>query len=218
MEMTNERLQTIREMAYRLWEEAGKPAAAGDGYWLEAERLYYARHHCEDDPTVVGVVQEASEQSFPASDAPAWTGACITSSINTDSAPAIEIPKPQGANMPKLTIEGVCTVDVPHGKRLVLALMEEAGIDQLHACGGKARCTTCRVEFIEGEPDKMTVAEREVLAAKGVSGVRLSCQILCDHDMTVRATSRLEGSGRADAGARPTDEIEPTPEWIPVES
>jgi ferredoxin len=116
--------------------------------------------------------------------------------------------------MPQLTVEGVGQFDVPEGKRLVLALTQEAGIDQLHACGGHARCTTCRVEFVEGEPAKMTVAERDVLAARGLAGVRLSCQISCDHDMTVRATSRLEGSGRKDAGHAPTAEIEPPPEWV----
>lgn len=116
--------------------------------------------------------------------------------------------------MPKLTIEGAGEFDVPAGKRLVLALEQEAGIDQLHACGGHARCTTCRVEFIAGEPDRMTVAERDVLAARGLSGVRLSCQIVCDHDMTVRAISRLAGSGRKDAGHEPAAQIEPPAEWI----
>ena len=116
--------------------------------------------------------------------------------------------------MPKLTVEGVGEFQVPEGKRLVLALEQDAGIDQLHACGGKARCTTCRVEFVAGEPGQMTVAEREVLMARGLSGVRLSCQILCDHDMTVRAISRLAGSGRADAGHPPAAEIEPPPQWI----
>src|SRR6266705_2891030 len=109
--------------------------------------------------------------------------------------------------MPKLTVEGVGQYEVPQGKRLVLALEKDAGIDQLHACGGHARCTTCRVEFLGGEPDRMTVAERDVLAARGLSGIRLSCQILCDHDMTVRAISRLAGSGRPDAGPRPADKI-----------
>jgi hypothetical protein len=55
-----------------------------------------------------------------------------------------------------------------------------------------------------------------VLAAKGLAGtpgLRLSCQIACDGDMTVKATSRLAGSGRADAGKRPADAIEPPPEW-----
>ena len=109
--------------------------------------------------------------------------------------------------MPKLTVEGVGTFDVPADKRLVLALEDEAKIDQLHACGGNARCTTCRVEFMSGEPPTMRPAERQVLTARGLSGVRLSCQILCDHDMTVRAISRLAGSGRPDAGSRPADKI-----------
>jgi ferredoxin len=117
--------------------------------------------------------------------------------------------------MPKLTVEGVTEVEVPQGKRLVLALEDEAGIDQLHACGGNARCTTCRVEFVAGEPDKMTEAEKAVLAARGLTGVRLSCQIACDHDMTVRAISRLAGSGRPDAGGRPADAITPPPQWVP---
>lgn len=100
------------------------------------------------------------------------------------------------------------------GKRLVLAIEEDAKVDILHACGGNARCTTCRVEFIEGEPAKQTAAEQERLAAKGLTGVRLSCQILCDHDMTVRAISRLEGSGRPDPGGRPEAGITPPPQWI----
>jgi ferredoxin len=109
--------------------------------------------------------------------------------------------------MPTLTVEGVGTFDVPAGKRLVLALEDEAKVDQLHACGGNARCTTCRVEFISGEPPTMTEAEQRVLSAKGLTGVRLSCQILVDHDMAVRAISRLAGSGRKDAGPRPADAI-----------
>jgi ferredoxin len=113
--------------------------------------------------------------------------------------------------MPKLTVENVGQFDIPDGKRLVLALEDEAGVDQLHACGGNARCTTCRVEFIQGEPERMTVAEKTILAARGLTGVRLSCQIPCDRDMTVRAISRLAGSGRRDAGNRPADEINPQP-------
>jgi ferredoxin len=117
--------------------------------------------------------------------------------------------------MPKLTVEGVGTFDVPDGKRMVLALEDDAKVDQLHACGGNARCTTCRVEFVAGEPDRMTAAEKQVLAARRLTGVRLSCQIPCDHDMSVRAISRLAGSGRPDAGSRPADEITPPPQWVP---
>lgn len=115
--------------------------------------------------------------------------------------------------MPQLTVDGVGTFEVPAGKRLVLALRDEAGQDQLHACGGQARCTTCRVEFVAGEPDKMTAAEKGLLEARGLENIRLSCQIPCDADMTVRVISRLEGSGRKDCGTQPAEEIQPTPEW-----
>ena len=116
--------------------------------------------------------------------------------------------------MPKLTVEGYGTFDVPANKRLVLAIEQVAKVDVLHACGGNARCTTCRVEFIEGEPSAMTEAEKAVLAARGVRGVRLSCQILCDHDMSVRAISRLEGSGRPDPGRTPEEAITPPAVWV----
>ncbi len=116
--------------------------------------------------------------------------------------------------MAKLTVEGFEPVEVVSGKRLVLAIEQDAKVDILHACGGNARCTTCRVEFIAGEPEMMTAAERQVLTAKGVTGVRLSCQIVCDHDITVRAVSRLTGSGRPDPGPTPAPEITPPPEWI----
>ncbi len=118
--------------------------------------------------------------------------------------------------MPKLTIENGPTFDVPENKRLVLALQDDAGIDQLHACGGHAKCTTCRVQFIAGEPEQITQAEKELLAARGLTamaGLRLSCQIVVDHDMTVRVISRLEGSGRKDAGGQPAEQIEPPAVW-----
>lgn len=117
--------------------------------------------------------------------------------------------------MPTLTVEGFATVEVPQNKRLVLAIEQDAKVDILHACGGNARCTTCRVEFIEGEPSRQTRAEKERLEQRGLTGVRLSCQIVCDHDMSVRAISRLEGSGRPDPGPTPMDTIQPSPpEWL----
>jgi len=116
--------------------------------------------------------------------------------------------------MPNLTVEGFAPVQVEAGKRLVNAIEQDAGVDILHACGGNARCTTCRVEFVSGEPTRMTKAEQGKLAEKGLTGIRLSCQITCDQDMTVRAISRLAGSGRPDPGKTPEPTIQPPPEWI----
>ena len=98
--------------------------------------------------------------------------------------------------------------------RLVNAL-EDNGIDILHRCGGYAGCTTCRVTFSDGEPTKMTKAELDKLEDQGNLGkFRLSCQILCDHDMTVEPLLRLHEEKLDSAGNRPKDEITPEPEWV----
>lgn len=115
--------------------------------------------------------------------------------------------------MPVLTVEGLEPIEVDSDRRLILAIKEDAGADILHACGGNARCTTCRVEFVEGEPPRMTKAEQEKLEAAGLDGVRLSCQLLCEHAMTVRPLMSLAASGRPDAGPQPEPHITPDPEW-----
>lgn len=121
--------------------------------------------------------------------------------------------------MPKITVkdgETGETYEVEDGKRLVLAL-EDNGVDILHRCGGYAKCTTCRVEFAEGEPDKMTAAERDKLQEQDNLGkFRLSCQIPCDHDMTVAPLMTLSNTDMDDAGGRPEDQITPEPEWVDV--
>jgi len=118
--------------------------------------------------------------------------------------------------MPKITVEGFAPVEVDEGKRLVLAIEQDVKVDILHACGGNARCTTCRVQFVSGEPQKMTQAEKDLLAQRDLRrhpGLRLSCQITCDHDMSVRAISRQAGSGRSTPGDRPAEQIMPPPVW-----
>jgi ferredoxin len=111
--------------------------------------------------------------------------------------------------MPKLTIENAGTFEVEAGTRLVLAL-EEHGGEPLHRCGGYARCTTCRVEFIEGEPETMTEAEKKKLESQGNLGkFRLSCQCKVDHDMHVRVLLPFSKSGLDDPGPRPEDHITP---------
>lgn len=117
--------------------------------------------------------------------------------------------------MPRIEVEGAGTFDVGEGKRLVLAIEEDAGVDILHRCGAFARCTTCRIEYLEGEPERMTRAELEVLQSRDLLGeVRLSCQAICDHDVKVRPLMTVTSSGLDGPGPKPASEITPPPEWI----
>lgn len=120
--------------------------------------------------------------------------------------------------MHELTIKGVGTFEVEEGTRLVRAI-EGCGVELGHRCGGQAKCTTCRVEFAEGEPNVMTEAEYEKLNDIGQYGdIRLSCQIVVDRDMTVEPLMRVEEQGWDDAGPEPTITVEPAAEWYPIET
>lgn len=68
-----EALAHIREAAYQKWEAAGYPESDGIEFWLAAEREYLDSRAMPDPSGTDDVVQEASEESFPASDPPART-------------------------------------------------------------------------------------------------------------------------------------------------
>ncbi len=115
--------------------------------------------------------------------------------------------------MPWIEVEGYGSYEVADGTRLVRAL-ESSGVDMLHRCGGWARCTTCRVAFTSGEPEAMTVAEHDKLVERDLLGeVRLSCQILCDHDMALRPAMPMRTSAHDEPGPTPEAAITPEPEW-----
>jgi ferredoxin len=107
--------------------------------------------------------------------------------------------------MPTVTVEGEKSFEVEPGRKLVLAI-EDAGIDILHRCGGNARCTTCRVQVLAGEPPPMGELERARLAREEALGpdIRLSCQIHVQSDLTVRVINRSSATGTP-AGPRPAD-------------
>jgi ferredoxin len=117
----------------------------------------------------------------------------------------------------KLTVDDHGTFDVPADKRLVLALEDEAGLDQLHACGGVGKCTTCQVTVVQGKASPMTAQEQETLRTRELDatpGIRLSCQMTMTADLTVKAESLLSTSTRKDVGPRPADSIEPVPTFV----
>ena len=107
--------------------------------------------------------------------------------------------------MPIVTVQGEKSFEVESGKKLVLAI-EDAGIDILHRCGGNSKCTTCRVQIVEGHPGEMSDLERERLAREAALGpdIRLSCQIRVDGDLTVNVLQRAAATGLS-PGTRPMD-------------
>lgn len=110
--------------------------------------------------------------------------------------------------MHRITLEGIDTeVTASEGRRLVLAI-EDAGIDILHRCGGNARCATCRVEILDGEPSPVTEAEEARLqrvTARSANS-RLSCQVQVRGNLTVRILRRLSANPElGDAGPRPIE-------------
>lgn len=110
--------------------------------------------------------------------------------------------------MPKITAEtanGLIAFEAEEGRKLVLAL-EDNGIDILHRCGGNARCTTCRVEILAGDPGEIGDPEKAILATKTDLNdhTRLSCQVRIMDDLHVQVVRQASVEGM-DAGGRPTE-------------
>ena len=110
--------------------------------------------------------------------------------------------------MPHITAEtaqGKIAFDAEMDRKLVLAL-EDNGIDILHRCGGNARCTTCRIEVLEGDPGEILEAEAGILATKTDLGerTRLSCQIRVIDDLHIKVINQASVAG-IDPGTRPQE-------------
>lgn len=110
--------------------------------------------------------------------------------------------------MPRITAEaagGTVSFDAEAGRKLVLCL-EDNGVDILHRCGGNARCTTCRVEIIAGDPGEIGDGEKAILATKSDLGdhTRLSCQVRVIDDLHVKVVRQASVEGM-DAGGRPVE-------------
>ena len=111
--------------------------------------------------------------------------------------------------MPRIEAEtatGLQAFDADQGRKLVLAI-EDAGIDILHRCGGNAKCTTCRVEVLAGDPGEIGEAERNRLAMETglAENVRLSCQVHVIDDLKVKVINQSSVRG-LDPGPRPLEQ------------
>ena len=91
--------------------------------------------------------------------------------------------------MPKITYYHECTVEEEDLSLSLLEVSLKNGIPHTHVCGGKARCSTCRVLVVD-HPESLkprTEAERVLAVRKGFDdSIRLACQAGLCGDVTVR--------------------------------
>lgn len=83
--------------------------------------------------------------------------------------------------MPQIVIENLFNLRINSARvdRKVIEIIHENGIDWMHACGKKGRCTTCKIILKSGEENLShpTKAELDFLNLGRLKpGERLACQ------------------------------------------
>ncbi|MDF2158933.1 2Fe-2S iron-sulfur cluster-binding protein [Algoriphagus sp. CAU 1675] len=87
--------------------------------------------------------------------------------------------------MPKIVIENLFnhTINSETTHRKVIELIHENGIDWMHACGKKGRCTSCKIILTNGGENLGPVTDRELFFVKQnrlKPNERLSCQAVLE--------------------------------------
>src|SRR5215831_13029495 len=75
----------------------------------------------------------------------------------------------------------------------ILRAAHDGGVDITATCGGRGRCTSCRVKFVEGTIPPPTIMD-ELQLGDGLvrEGYRLSCQCRVTEPVTVRVAPALD--------------------------
>lgn len=111
----------------------------------------------------------------------------------------------------RLTYPGGRVVRVPRGVT-VLEASRLRGIPHAAVCGGRGRCSTCRVRLGAGQEQvpSASVEERRVLdRIHALPDVRLACQVRPEHDLTVTPLMPAEaGLGQVMQGMDPSRGVE----------
>ena len=91
--------------------------------------------------------------------------------------------------------EVTCELEVRE-RRSLLDLAHAAGVEITAVCGGKGRCTSCRVKWLEGEAPPAQESERALLGEDEIrEGFRLSCQLLPPPDGLAEVAPRSTETG-----------------------
>ena len=93
--------------------------------------------------------------------------------------------------MVKIVIENLAQKEVPviDSSKSLLQLVQSNFIDWMHACGGKGRCTTCKVIVIDGMENLSLPTSAEMNyrnLGQLADNERLACQVRAHNDCRVR--------------------------------
>ena len=92
--------------------------------------------------------------------------------------------------MSKITISNLNNKQVVghNNSKTVLNIMHENFVDWMHACGGKGRCTTCKMKILEGWENlsELSDFEEKMRRARRLgANERLACQCTVRGDIIV---------------------------------
>jgi ferredoxin, 2Fe-2S len=96
-----------------------------------------------------------------------------------------------GVRMIEILIENLDGRRIPviPGTRPLLFHLQDHFIDWMHACGGKGKCTTCKVIIVHGAENAapLTPAEHRYMRNGGLmQGERLACQMTFSGDVAIQ--------------------------------
>lgn len=92
--------------------------------------------------------------------------------------------------MPKIIIQNLHNreIFIENEDKKLLEIICEDGLDWMHACGGKGKCTTCKAKIIKGihHLSPITKGEIKFVDQKRLSGdERLCCQSYVHGDIVI---------------------------------
>ncbi len=93
--------------------------------------------------------------------------------------------------MPEIIVQNLNNKKIPFqsDQKTALQILHENFVDWMHACGGKGRCTTCKMKVISGGEhlEAPTMAEQKFMnQGQLVDGERLACQTRLSHSIEIK--------------------------------
>jgi adenylate cyclase len=156
--------------------------------WIEGARRLALMHI--ETPPLSGYLLDARAHLIDRAEAVIWSVALIVSGMIVTTRLAGRLGSGPTIVYPGRQVKG-------EAGATLLEISRAAGIPHASVCGGRGRCTTCRVLVLEGSehlPPPNATEAAALLRIKAPPGIRLACQIRPSHPLTVRPLIPLRAS------------------------